>query len=186
MKINKILLTSAIAVIATSAFEANAGFYAALNAGVCHSKYSAESEKVKKTRALAGLGLGYGCCFDQLYLAFEVEGETIFGSLKAEEGIKVKNQWQAGFMPVVGWQLTPEWMPYLTAGAVLTQHKAQTSDGDSDKYVKMHPVVGFGVRYDFAPNLFAKMQFNYQFKSKVKGPLKYQSCALKLALGYKF
>ena len=105
--------------------------------------------------------------------------------------LKLKQQWAIGLMPRIGYLFTPEFEGYVTAGIKFAKWKAKTiksavTDIKSDTYttaaitedvfnksvnkskMKVQPVIGAGVRYEFMPSMFAKLEYNFEFKAKPK------------------
>lgn len=209
MKFTKILLVASIAAISTTSFASNGGFYIGANTGASIEKYA----KLKKTKVIAEGVLGYDFHFDTIVLGMDFNFGTTFGKIKKswskvdESGNKmdskanVKTQWQLGFMPRIGYLITPDCELYLTAGVRVVKHKFNLSATKtisypnhpvfrtltaSEKKTKVHPVAGLGMKYNFTQNLFAKAEYNYLFKTKSIGTLKYQAHGFKLGFGYKF
>ncbi len=201
MKFTKILLATSIAAISTTAFASNGGFYIGANTGASFERYSEDNGKGKKTKAIAEGVLGYDFHFDTIVLGMDFEFGTNFGKFKrsfkdTDESlnevnvkIEIKTQWQLGFMPRVGYLVTPDCEIYLTAGARVVKHKyneLNSTTTENVKKTKVHPVAGIGMKYDFTPNLFAKAEYNYLFKTKSFDNAKYQAHGFKLGFGYKF
>lgn len=207
MKFTKILLAASISAISTTAFASNGGFYIGANTGASLERYSGDGEKLKKTKVIAEGVLGYDFHFDTVVLGMDFEFGTTFGKFKStgkletDSGDEVdgklttKTQWQLGFMPRVGYLVTPDCEIYLTVGARVVKHKSNSSETDTVtgatttenlKKTKVHPVAGLGMKYSFTPNLFAKAEYNYLFKTKVLNNVKYQAHGFKLGFGYKF
>ena len=205
MKFEKILLAASIAAVSTTAFASTGGFYIGANTGASFEKCSVEGQNPKKTKVIAEGVLGYDFHFDTIVLGMDFEFGTTFGKFNDYYGdmgsgyefrYSRKTQWQLGFMPRIGYLITPDCEIYLTAGARVVKHKtirtaidsgSKAIDGiDSFKKTKVHPVAGLGMRYDFNPNLFAKFEYNYLFKTKCIPYTKYQAHGFKLGFGYKF
>lgn len=78
-------------------------------------------------------------------------------------------------MPRVGYLITPDCELYLTAGARVVKHKVNVTETvvatskTSTKKDKSSSSSGHGIEYDFTPNLFAKAEYDYLFKSKFRG-----------------
>ena len=136
------------------------------------------------------------------------------GSVNRTYG-KVKEQWHVGLMPRVGYLFTPEFEGYVTFGVKFAKLKTQvpnlitgydvttaTTAKLSDDYsikkksgMRVIPVVGAGVRYEFTPELFAKLEYNFDFRAKAKmhkdameelKSVKVSAHVVKLGLGYRF
>ena len=130
--------------------------------------------------------------------------------------LKLKQQWAVGLMPRIGYLFTPEFEGYVTAGMKFARWKATTikyaADGIEDKLwaeekkdmynssvnkskMKVQPVIGAGVRYEFMPSMFAKLEYNLEFKAKPKlhgktmpelNKVETKAHVFKLGLGYRF
>ncbi len=134
----------------------------------------------------------FGTTFGKLKKSFKDENAS---GDEIDVKTQMKTQWQLGFMPRIGYLITPDCEIYLTAGARVVKHKFNTSETNTVsnatstenlKKTKVHTVAGLGMKYDFTPNLFAKAEYNYLFKTKVADDLKYQAHGFKLGFGYKF
>lgn len=131
--------------------------------------------------------------------------------------LKLKQQWAIGIMPRVGYLFTPEFEGYITAGVKFARWKATTlkyaaegiaTNGNlwatgQDLYnksvnkskMKVQPVIGAGIRYEFMPSMFAKLEYNFEFKAKPKmnkatmpemSKIETKAHVIKLGLGYRF
>lgn len=131
---------------------------------------------------------------------------------------ELKQQWHIGVMPRIGYLFTPEFEGYLTAGVKFARYKFKTINGAhegateaenlfatekpelynkpvSKAKMKVQPVVGAGIRYEITPELFTKLEYNFEFKTKAKLPAtalpelkkaEVNAHVIKLGLGYRF
>ena len=125
---------------------------------------------------------------------------------------KVKEQWHIALMPRVGYLFTPQFEGYVTFGVKLVKFKTsalnlpykmtlttQNSTPDQKTYSKKSTkavfLAGAGVRYEFNPSMFAKLEYNFEFGAKPKlhadampelQKVKVTSHTIKLGLGYRF
>ena len=137
---------------------------------------------------------------------------------------KIKRQWHIAFMPRIGYLFAPQFEGFVTAGVKLQKMKYETyKHGDvylngtvntttrndftnteqlnayNEKVKKtktqMIPVVGVGIRYEIMPQLYTKLEYNYEFSKRVKLPkdgivevnrVNVATHVVKLGLGYKF
>ena len=135
-------------------------------------------------------------------------GETYSGSYG-----RVKPSWHVGLMPRIGYLFTPEFEGYLTFGVKFVRLQSKTYNvaelnvkDDSGipaippsmnkkSGMRVIPVVGAGVRYEFTPEMFAKLEYNFDFRTKAKlhkktmpelKNVKVSAHTIKLGLGYRF
>ena len=138
---------------------------------------------------------------------------------------KLKSQWHIALMPRVGYLITPQLEGYVTAGVKMTRFKLETykyadwdlrskdeaetlgfEDSDMTGYYsklkkskcRFIPVVGAGIRYEITPELYTKLEYNYEFRTNVKVhkesfndnlsklKVRTQAHVIKLGLGYRF
>jgi opacity protein-like surface antigen len=125
---------------------------------------------------------------------------------------KVKEQWHIALMPRVGYLFTPQFEGYVTFGVKLVKFKTSalnlpykmavataTLTPDQKAYSKKSTkavfLAGAGVRYEFNPSMFAKLEYNFEFGAKPKlhadampelQKVKVTSHTIKLGLGYRF
>ena len=130
---------------------------------------------------------------------------------------KVKEQWHIALMPRVGYLFTPQFEGYVTFGVKLAKFKTEVDDlpfvatvysqgngacANALKITQMKKkstkaifLVGAGVRYEFDPALFAKLEYNFEFGAKPKlhkeampelKKVKVTSHIIKLGLGCRF
>ena len=128
------------------------------------------------------------------------------------EFANVKEQWHIGLMPRVGYLFTPEFEGYVTFGVKFSKFKLAVPNIADDAAengnipevepslkkksgMRVIPVVGAGVRYEFTPELFAKLEYNFDFRTKAKlhkdtmpelKNVKVSAHTIKLGLGYRF
>lgn len=134
-------------------------------------------------------------------------------TIKSQEYAKVKESWHIAIMPRVGYLFTPQFEGYVTFGVKLAKFKTEVKtlfitealDGQADiaptsKDVKKSStkavfLAGAGVRYEIDPQLFAKLEYNFEFGAKPKlhkdampelKKIKVTSHTIKLGLGYRF
>lgn len=212
MNMNKILAAGLIAAVASTASFAqctNGGFYVGANAGVAFTKLKADvdsrgSVSKKKTKFLAELVLGYDWRINDVMLGVDLTAGTMFGKTKkdidAANGEEtLKNTWSIALMPRVGYLVMPQLELYVTGGVKAAHYKftfSETSGTSTAKKVKFLPVVGGGVRYEITPNIFAKLEYNYEFRKGVKlsegaqesdiNSVKTQAHVVKLGVGFRF
>lgn len=153
----------------------------------------------RKTKFLTELVFGYDHRINDVMLGVDLTFGMMFGKTKrmyngwVEAGgvvhyvkqdkdfLSVKNNWSIGFMPRVGYLVMPQAELYVTFGAKVSHFKVTYSDSDVDtgataksttsaKGAKFIPVVGAGVRYEITPDIFAKLEYNYEFKKGLKMP----------------
>ncbi len=126
---------------------------------------------------------------------------------------KIKEQWHIALMPRVGYLFTPQFEGYVTFGVKLAKYRTEVDtllitevldhQGDisptsatlKKKSTKAVFVAGAGVRYEFNPSMFAKLEYNFEFGAKPKlhseampelQKIKVTSHTIKLGLGYRF
>jgi len=213
---NKILAAGLIAAVASTASFAqcgNGGFYVGANAGVAFTKMkvgatddnAACRASKKKTKFLADLVFGYDHRFNDVMLGADLTVGMQFGKTKVNVGeassqnnINLKNTWNAALMPRIGYLVMPQLELYATAGVKLAHWKltyTDTSDAESAKKIKFLPVVGGGLRYEITPDIYAKLEYNFEFKKAVKltsnavdhiSSIKPQAHIIKLGVGFRF
>ena len=145
-----------------------------------------------------------------------LDGPVLPGAVDFEQAskeyAKVKEQWHIALMPRVGYLFTPQFEGYVTFGVKLAKYKTSVdnlmidavvegSDIEpeikqmSKKSTKAVFVGGFGVRYEFSPSMFAKLEYNFEFGAKPKlhaeampelQKIKVTTHTIKLGLGYRF
>lgn len=148
-----------------------------------------------------------------------VEAQTYGGpdaavTIKAKDYAKVKEQWHIALMPRIGYLFTPQFEGYVTFGVKLAKFKTDVlnrlndavvveANGNvavpektySKKSTKAVFLAGAGVRYEIDPQLFAKLEYNFEFGAKPKlhkdampelKKIKVTSHTIKLGLGYRF
>ena len=198
MNMNKILAAGLIAAVASTASFAqcgNGGFYVGANAGVAFTKAKMVSDDAKaskkKTKFLADLVFGYDHRINDVMLGVDLTAGMMFGKTKTDD-YNLKNTWNIALMPRVGYLVMPQLELYATAG-VKAAHWKLTCNEKSAKKVKFLPVVGGGLRYEITPDIYAKLEYNYEFKKAVKLPetaefnsLKPQAHVVKLGVGFRF
>ena len=138
-------------------------------------------------------------------------------SIAGEEYAKVREQWHIALMPRVGYLFTPQFEGYVTFGVKLAKFTTVVNDlpfvsvnsYTVDQLLVNHPEIkkmkkkstkavflaGAGVRYEFNPSMFAKLEYNFEFGAKPKlhaeampelQKVKVTSHTIKLGLGYRF
>ena len=131
---------------------------------------------------------------------------------KPKEYAKVKEQWHIALMPRVGYLFTPQFEGYVTFGVKIAKYKTSVDNlmidytvdtanikpevkPMSKKSTKAVFLLGAGVRYEFNPSLFAKLEYNFEFGAKPKlhgdampelQKIKVTTHTVKLGLGYRF
>lgn len=162
----------------------------------------------KKWKFLAELNLGYDWRINDVMVGIDLNAGAIFGknNIRYFDGEaeyagngSVKELWHVALMPRVGYLVTPQAEIYLTAGAKVAQFKTTTLKNNtkeliSKKKVRFVPVVGAGLRYEITPEVFAKIEYNYEFKTKTaahkdsahSAAPKIQSHVVRLGVGYRF
>lgn len=219
---NKILAAGLIAAVASTASFAqcgNGGFYVGANAGVAFTKMKVGTNEdnkdyrinKKKTKFLADLVFGYDHRINDVMLGVDLTAGMMFGKTKvntgpddAKDNINLKNTWNIALMPRVGYLVMPQLELYATAGVKLAHWKLTYNPNDDDtdaksaKKVKFLPVVGGGLRYEITPDIYAKLEYNFEFKKAVKLPkfedadtlkvssVKPQAHVIKLGVGFRF
>ena len=149
--------------------------------------------------------------------AIHADGAGINVEIKAAEYAKVKEQWHIALLPRIGYLFTPQFEGYVTFGVKLAKFKTEVDDlpfvatvwhqgngacNNALAITKMKKnstkaifLVGAGVRYEFDPELFAKLEYNFEFGAKPKlhkeampelKKIKVTSHTIKLGLGYRF
>jgi opacity protein-like surface antigen len=159
-----------------------------------------------------GADLGFGMDFGKLKRVYDGWGAD--DSKDGRDEVQVKQTWNITLMPRLGYLVLPELEIYATAGAKLAHFKTTYVDviptdagqdgPDSKKCCRIIPVVGAGVRWDFTPNWFAKLEYNFEIRTKLKMPtslaeknenpgfagnanaVKRHSHAVKVGVGYRF
>ena len=154
----------------------------------------------KKTKFLGELVFGYDHRINDVMLGADLTFGMMFGKTKAnysgwmddtgnghdvardKDHVSVKNTWSIALMPRVGYLVMPQLELYATAGVKLSHFKtvyadvvdtsAKVSDTatTSARKVKFIPVVGAGVRYEITPDIFAKLEYNFDLKKGLKLP----------------
>ena len=125
----------------------------------------------------------------------------------SKEYAKVKEQWHIALMPRVGYLFTPQFEGYVTFGVKLAKYKTSVDETVlganlkpeikqmSKKSTKAVFIAGAGVRYEFNPSMFAKLEYNFEFGAKPKlhaeampelQKIKVTTHTIKLGLGYRF
>lgn len=208
---NKILAAGLIAAVASTASFAqcgNGGFYVGANAGVAFTKMKinatddAYQTSKKKTKFLADLVFGYDHRINDVMLGVDLTAGMQFGKTKKDvngDNVSLKNTWNIALMPRVGYLVMPQLELYATAGVKMSHWKLtytpSGSDAASAKKVKFLPVVGGGLRYEITPDIYAKLEYNFEFKKAVKLPenkaaeitsIKPQAHVVKLGVGFRF
>ena len=135
-------------------------------------------------------------------------------TIKAQDYAKVKEQWHIALMPRIGYLFTPQFEGYVTFGVKLAKFKTDVLNRLNDnviviaqanvavpektyskKSTKAILVAGAGVRYEFSPSMFAKLEYNFEFGAKPKlhsqampevKKIKVTTHVVKLGLGYRF
>ncbi len=138
-------------------------------------------------------------------------------TLTAREG-SLKQRFHIALMPRLGYQFRPELEGYITFGAKLNSWHMKLpnivdnpamEEGALENFlgigaggklekknsIRITPVIGAGFRYEITPKVFAKFEYNYEFrnKAKISGKMAPEfrkipttSHAFKLGIGYKF
>ena len=218
MNMNKILAAGLIAAVASTASFAqcgNGGFYVGANAGIAFTKMKVNATdegyrtSKKKTKFLADLVFGYDHRINDVMLGADLTVGMQFGKTKvnvgeaeSEDNINLKNTWNIALMPRVGYLVMPQLELYATAGVKIAHWKLTYTpngeDAKSAKKIKFLPVVGGGLRYEITPDIYAKLEYNFEFKKGVKLPkfddegtlkvssVKPQAHIIKLGVGFRF
>ena len=157
---------------------------------------SASTSK-KKTKFLADLVFGYDHRINDVMLGVDLTFGMMFGKTKMDyngwmqdsgtphdvstdkDHVSIKNNWNIALMPRVGYLVMPQLELYATAGVKMGHYKVIYSDFNdpapdatttSAKKVKFIPVVGAGLRYEITPDIYAKLEYNYDFRASLKMP----------------
>ena len=135
-------------------------------------------------------------------------------TINAKDYAKVKEQWHIALMPRIGYLFMPQFEGYVTFGVKLAKFKTDVLNRLNDdvilpgggqaavpektyskKSTKAVFVAGAGVRYEFNPSMFAKLEYNFEFGAKPKlhaeampelQKIKVTTHTIKLGLGYRF
>ena len=141
-------------------------------------------------------------------------GNNAAVTINAKDYAKVKEQWHIALMPRIGYLFTPQFEGYVTFGVKLAKFKTDVLNRLNDNIVvhananvavpektyskkstKAVFLAGAGVRYEFNPSMFAKLEYNFEFGAKPKlhaeampelQKVKVTSHTIKLGLGYRF
>lgn len=212
MNMNKILAAGLIAAVASTASFAqcgNGGFYVGANAGVAFTEMKVNATdnehktSKKKTKFLADLVFGYDHRINDVMLGVDLTAGMQFGKTNTDkidsDKASLKNTWNIALMPRVGYLVMPQLELYATAGVKLAHWKLTYTpngeDAKSAKKVKFLPVVGGGLRYEITPDIYAKLEYNFECKKGVKLPgntakevsaIKPQAHVVKLGVGFRF
>lgn len=135
--------------------------------------------------------------------------------VSAKDYAKVKEQWHIALMPRIGYLFMPQFEGYVTFGLKLAKFKTSVLNRLNDdvpelaaqanvkipektynkKSTKAVFLLGAGARYEISPELFAKLEYNFEFGAKPKlhkdampelKKIKVTSHTIKLGLGYRF
>lgn len=153
----------------------------------------------KKTKFLGDLVFGYDHRINDVMLGVDLTAGMMFGKTRTQyngwqaddntlhdvaadkDNVDVKNTWNIALMPRVGYLVMPQLELYATAGVKAAHYKVTYSDywdktaatdnsTTSAKKVKFIPVVGAGLRYEITPDIYAKLEYNYDFRTSLKMP----------------
>lgn len=165
----------------------------------------------KKTKFLADLVFGYDHRINDVMLGVDLTFGMMFGKTKVmyngwqqdtatlhdvntdKDFLTAKNTWNIALMPRVGYLVMPQLELYATAGVKMAHYKLTYSDEVADpadklssttaKKVKFIPVVGAGLRYEITPDIYAKLEYNYDFRKGLKMPADLSKKATDAAAG---
>ena len=132
----------------------------------------------------------------------------------AKEYARIRELWHIALTPRIGYLFTPQFEGYVTFGVKLANFNTTVDNlmiraviaGDNSypvaaikkmkkKSTKAVFLAGAGVRYEFNPSMFAKLEYNFEFGAKPKlhadampelQKIKVTSHTIKLGLGYRF
>lgn len=159
-----------------------------------HAAGESCSVSKKKTKFLADLVFGYDHRINDVMLGADLTFGMMFGKTKkgydgwgaddtgdGKDFVTVKNTWNIALMPRVGYLVMPQLELYATAGVKAAHYKVTYTDEidnttydynkpTSAKKVKFIPVVGAGLRYEITPDIYAKLEYNYDFRKGLKMP----------------
>ena len=172
----------------------------------------------KKVRFLGELFVGYDHCFKgRVKLGVDLSGGVAMGKMnvksrtKDEKSKKVgttsarlRSNWHVALMPRIGLMVMPDLEICGVFGAKVASWKVECPKDMKKPFnggnvcgrsrLRVQPVIGLGVRYDFADSFFAKLDATYDFRKGMRLPgaktpvlakLKAQSYNVRLSLGYK-
>ena len=157
-----------------------------------HKAGNSCSVNKKKTKFLADLVFGYDHRINDVMLGVDLTAGMMFGKSKVDydgwgkddskdgkDFISAKNTWNIALMPRVGYLVMPQLELYATAGVKAAHYKVSYEDRvyedakdatTTAKKVKFIPVVGAGLRYEITPDIYAKLEYNYDFRTSLKMP----------------
>lgn len=149
----------------------------------------------KKTKFLADLVFGYDHRINDVKLGVDLTVGMMFGKTASnyfgsdgndhdaatdKDNVNAKNTWNIALMPRVGYLVMPQLELYATAGVKAAHYKVTYADviepagqehtTTTAKKVKFIPVVGAGLRYEITPDIYAKLEYNYDFRKGLKMP----------------
>lgn len=163
-------------------------------AGDTHKAGESCSVSKKKTKFLADLVFGYDHRINDVMLGVDLTFGMMFGKTKVgydgwgrddagdgKDFVTAKNTWNIALMPRVGYLVMPQLELYATAGVKMAHFKVSYTDEKentnfaynnptSAKKMKFIPVVGGGLRYEITPDIYAKLEYNYDFRKGLKMP----------------
>ena len=172
----------------------------------------------KRDKITAGIEMNVGINFGKTKVNKAKVGASIEGGerklLEVGKVPDVRQNWYISLMPNIGYRLTESTAGYLTAGIKLAHWKLRVPNtimgvlnlgGDIDlsnypvmkskNSVRITPVIGAGIRIDFNPKIFGRIEYNHEFKTSLKKSssmapefrsFKMSGNIFKLGFGYKF
>jgi opacity protein-like surface antigen len=197
------LALGAISLIGTASAEITTGYYLGLGVTSSHTSY-----KLADTTTSVDLGrpgiqgtvyAGYGMVMGCTYLGAELDYSLGANKIKTSgtsAGITTSNILERnhtiGLAFRVGQKFTPSTMGYVRLGVNSAQYKAVTQvtgqPSDELKKRKISFAPGLGMETAVAKNTLARLQYVYDFGSKLSdvGDVKMKTQAVTLGVAYKF